>query len=82
LNAFATGLNPGQYAVTVTTGLLEALDDREIEAVLAHELTHIRNDDVRTMMIAVVIAGIFAFVAELLLRGGYRPSGNRKGGSV
>ena len=58
LNAFATGLNPRQYAVTVTTGLLEALDDQEIEAVLGHELTHIRNGDVRMLVIAVVIAGV------------------------
>src|SRR5207248_1459046 len=43
LNAFATGLNPRQYAITVTTGLLDALDDKEIEAVLGHELTHIKN---------------------------------------
>src|SRR6201994_4573207 len=43
LNAFATGLNRRQYAISVTTGLLDALDDRELEAVLAHELTHIRN---------------------------------------
>jgi heat shock protein HtpX len=64
LNAYATGLNPQQYAITVTTGLMAALEPREMQAVLAHELTHIRNDDVRTMMLAVVIAGIFAFVAE------------------
>lgn len=68
LNAYATGLNPRQYAVTVTTGLLDSLSEPEIEAVLAHELTHIRNGDVRTMMIAVVVAGIFAFVAELVFR--------------
>lgn len=87
LNAYATGLNAQQYAVTVTTGLLGALDDREIEAVLAHELTHIRNDDVRTMMIAVVVAGIFAFIAELVFRGAlrFRSDGRRerdKGGAV
>lgn len=70
LNAYATGLNPQQYAVTVTTGLMAELNEREMEGVLAHELTHIRNDDVRTMMIAVVVAGIFAFVAELIFRGG------------
>src|SRR6201994_1701155 len=60
LNAFATGLNRKQYAVTVTTGLLNALNDGEIEAVLGHELTHIRNGDVQMMVIAVIIAGVVA----------------------
>src|ERR1700726_1130811 len=68
LNAYATGLNRRQYAVTVTTGLLNSLDDREIEAVLGHELTHIRNGDVQMMVIAVVIAGVVGFFAELLFR--------------
>jgi heat shock protein HtpX len=74
LNAFATGLNQRQYAVTVTTGLLDALDDKEIEAVLGHELTHIRNGDVQMMVIAVIIAGVVGFFGELLYRiffGGY-----------
>src|SRR5258707_4684148 len=61
LNAFATGLNRRQYAVTVTTGLLKALNDQEIEAVLGHELTHIRNGDVQLMVIAVIIAGVVGF---------------------
>src|ERR1700716_885045 len=65
LNAFATGLNRRQYSVTVTTGLLRALDDREIEAVLGHELTHIRNGDVQLMVVAMVIAGVVGFFAEL-----------------
>src|SRR5271170_3731721 len=69
LNAFATGLNQRQYAVSVTTGLLDALNDREIEAVLGHELTHIRNGDVQMMVIAVIIAGVVGFFAELLFRG-------------
>ncbi len=81
LNAFATGLNRRQYAVTVTTGLLKALNDQEIEAVLGHELTHIRNGDVQMMVIAVIIAGVVGFFAELFFRsftnfgyyGGYRP---------
>src|SRR6202158_6272473 len=69
LNAFATGLNQRQYAVTGTTGLLKALNDQEIEAVLGHELTHIRNGDVQMMVIAVIIAGVVGFFAELLFRG-------------
>src|SRR6516164_2617299 len=68
LNAYATGLNPKQYAITVTTGLLNALNDREIEAVLGHELTHIRNGDVQMMVVAVIIAGVVGFFAELLFR--------------
>jgi heat shock protein HtpX len=68
LNAFATGLNRRQYAVTVTTGLLNALNDQEVEAVLGHELTHIRNGDVQMMVIAVIIAGVVGFFAELFFR--------------
>jgi heat shock protein HtpX len=68
LNAFATGMNERQYAVTVTSGLLAALDDAELEAVLGHELTHIRNGDVRLLVIAVIIAGAIAFFAELFFR--------------
>jgi heat shock protein HtpX len=82
-NAFATGLNPRQYSITVTTGLLAALDDQEIEAVLGHELTHIRNGDVQMMVVAVIIAGVVGFTAELFFRlffnsgmnfGGFRSS--------
>jgi heat shock protein HtpX len=69
LNAFATGLNQRQYALSVTTGLLDALNDQEMEAVLGHELTHIRNGDVQMMVIAVIIAGVVGFFAELLFRG-------------
>lgn len=68
LNAFATGLNPRQYSITVTTGLLDALDDREIEAVLGHELTHIKNGDVQLMVVAVIIAGVVGFFGELFFR--------------
>jgi heat shock protein HtpX len=67
-NAFATGMNAKQYSVTVTTGLLDALNDDEIESVLGHELTHIRNGDVRMMVIAVIIAGVVSFFAELVFR--------------
>ncbi len=76
LNAFATGLNEKQYSITVTSALVERLDDKELEAVLGHELTHIRNGDVRMLVIAVVIAGVISFFAEMvfrvLFRGGFR----------
>jgi heat shock protein HtpX len=68
LNAFASGMNQKQYSITVTSGLLALLDDAELEAVLGHELTHIRNGDVRMMIIAVIIAGAIAFIAELVAR--------------
>jgi len=69
LNAFATGLHKGQYSITVTRGLMNTLNDEELEAVLAHELTHIRNADVRLLVIAVVFVGIFSFIGELAFRG-------------
>jgi heat shock protein HtpX len=91
LNAFATGMNQKQYSITVTSGLLNRLNDAEIESVLGHELTHIRNGDVRMMVIAVIIAGVISFFAELVFRlwfyngfsfGGGRSSGGRKGGGA
>jgi heat shock protein HtpX len=68
LNAFATGLNPRQYSVTVTAGLLAALDDQEVEAVLGHELTHIKNGDVQMMVVAMIMAGVVGFWGELFFR--------------
>ena len=68
LNAFATGLNEKQYSITVTRGLIGALNDQELEAVLGHELTHIRNGDVRMLVIALVIAGVISFFGELVFR--------------
>lgn len=81
LNAFATGLNSRQYAITVTSGLLDNLDDAEVEAVLGHELTHIRNGDVQLMVVAVIIAGVVGFFGELFFRiffnSGFRMGGGR-----
>jgi heat shock protein HtpX len=68
LNAFASGVNEKQFTVSVTRGLLDHLNDAEVEAVLAHELTHIRNGDVKLMVIAVVIAGVISFVSEIAFR--------------
>ena len=69
LNAFATGLHEGQYSITVTRGLVATLTRDELEAVLAHELTHVINKDVRTMVIASIFAGIISVIAELVFRG-------------
>jgi heat shock protein HtpX len=92
LNAYATGLTSSQYTITVTTGLLAALDDAEVEAVLAHELTHIRNEDVKLMVVAAVVAGVISFFAEMFFRvvmrsrwsfgSGSRSSDDRKGGGA
>ena len=68
LNAFATGLHEGQYSVTVTRGLMNTLNRDELEAVLAHELTHIRNADVRLLVISIIFVGIFSFVGEMGFR--------------
>lgn len=87
LNAFATGLHEGQYSITVTRGLMRALDRDELEAVLAHELTHVINRDVRTMVIASVFAGIFSLVAQIVYRailwgGAGRRNDRRSGNGV
>jgi heat shock protein HtpX len=84
LNAFAAGLRPEAASVTVTRGLVDSLDDRELAAVLAHELTHIRNGDARLGLIAAIFAGIIGLVADMALRGirGVRfrtPSDRREG---
>ncbi len=68
LNAYAAGLRDGDYVVAVTRGLLDTLDEPEIEAVLAHELTHIRNRDTQMMVIAVIFAGVFAFFGDMCIR--------------
>jgi heat shock protein HtpX len=90
-NAFASGLTRDKGAVTVTRGLMQALTPRELRAVVAHELTHIRNGDARLGVVAAVFAGVISMVGEVMWRGvgrgGYRvarrlprsSSGNSKG---
>jgi heat shock protein HtpX len=87
MNAYASGMKDTQYRIAVTRGLMQALDRDELEAVLAHELTHIRNGDVRLMVVAVVIAGVITLVGEMFFRSlrhmRFRSSssgGSRKGG--
>ncbi len=90
LNAYASGMHEKQYKIAVTRGLVDALNDQELEAVLGHELTHIRNGDVRLMVVAVVIAGVITLVGELVFRSlghsswrsSSSSSSNKKGGGT
>jgi heat shock protein HtpX len=68
LNAFASGINEKSYAVTLTTGIIEHLNDEELEGVIAHELTHIRNKDVRLLIVSIIFVGIISFAVDILLR--------------
>ncbi len=85
MNAFATGRNPKNAAIAVTTGLVNRLDRAELEGVIAHELSHIRNDDILVMTLAVVFAGTISMLGNLFFRmGGLtnrgRSNGNNGGG--
>jgi heat shock protein HtpX len=68
LNAFASGISDKSYSVSLSKGIIEKLNDEELEAVIAHELTHIRNRDVRLLIISIVFVGIFAFLSQALFR--------------
>jgi len=68
LNAFASGINKRTYTVTLTRGILNTLDDLELEGVIAHELTHIRNRDVRLLIVSIVFVGIFTAIAQMATR--------------
>ena len=67
LNAFASGISDKTYTVTLTRGIIDTLDDDELEGVIAHELTHIRNRDVRLLIISIVFVGIFATLSTFML---------------
>jgi heat shock protein HtpX len=75
LNAYAAGLSPETATIAVTRGLIQSLTPAELEAVLAHEMTHIRNRDVRLMVVALVMAGGLTFVGEMAGQA-FRPRSN------
>jgi heat shock protein HtpX len=84
-NAFATGRDPKHASVAITTGLLEKLDREELQGVLGHELSHVRNFDIRFAMIVGVLVGSIALLADFFLRftfwgGGGRQNRDREGG--
>ena len=68
LNAFASGINSKTYSVSLSKGIIEKLNDEELEGVIAHELTHIRNRDTRLLIISIIFVGIFAFLSQMALR--------------
>jgi heat shock protein HtpX len=85
LNAFASGINDSSFTVSLSRGIIDKLNDEELESVVAHELTHIKNRDVRLLIISIIFVGIFAFLTEALFRvvrfgGGGR--GKKDGGSI
>jgi len=88
LNAFASGINKKNYTVTLSRGIIKRLNDQELEAVIAHELTHIRNNDVKVLIVSIVFVGIFSFLTQILFRslihGRFRVKSNNKnsGGGI
>ncbi len=85
LNAYASGINEKTYTVALSRGIINKLNDEELEAVIAHELTHIRNRDVRLLIISIIFVGIFAFIAEMAFRSvgfstGKKAGSGKKGG--
>ena len=83
MNAFATGRDPKHASIALTTGLIQKLENEELEGVIAHELSHIKNFDIRLMTIVIVCVGIIVLMSDFFLRGslfgGRR--GNREGGN-
>lgn len=80
INAFATGRDPKHASVTVTTGAIARLKRDELEGVITHELAHIRNYDIRMMMLVVVLVGVIALLSDLFLRSIFYGRGKRSGG--
>lgn len=77
LNAFASGIDQRSFSISLSRGIINKLDEEELEGVLAHELSHIKNRDVRVLIITIIFVGIFSFLAELAFRS-LRFTGGRK----
>lgn len=86
LNAYASGIDQKTFTITLTRGIVDALDDKELEAVLAHELSHIINRDVRLLIIAVVFVGMISFFSEMAFRSlryaSFRSGGGKRNGGI
>src|SRR4030042_6132855 len=85
INAFATGRDPAHASIAVTTGAIEKLNRQELEGVVAHERSHIKNYDIRTMLLAAVMVGIIALLSDFMIRSFFWGRGSRdrdEGGSI
>lgn len=80
-NAFATGRDPQHAAVCATSGILEIMDDTELEGVFAHELSHVKNYDIRVSMITFALAAVVALIADILLHTAFFRSNDRENNS-
>lgn len=84
MNAFATGRDPKNASIALTTGLIQGLNNEELEGVIAHELAHIKNYDIRLMMVVIVCIGIITLLADWLMHSflwrGNRDNDNKSGG--
>lgn len=76
MNAFATGRDPKHASIALTQGIIDKLENEELEGVIAHELSHIKNYDIRLMMIVIVLVGIIALIADWMIRIRWRGSRN------
>ncbi len=81
-NAFATGRDPHHASVAITTGLLKNLDKNELQGVLAHEISHIKNFDIRLMTIVVVLIGLIALISNVMLHIGFRSARSKEAKSA
>jgi heat shock protein HtpX len=77
-NAFATGRDPNHSSVCVTNGLLDIMDDTELESVLAHEMGHVKNYDIRVSMVAFALTAVISLIADIMLRLTFFGGGDRE----
>jgi len=85
LNAYASGINKKTYTVTLSRGIINRLNDEELEAVIAHELSHIKNRDVRLLIVSIIFVGIFAYLSQIAIRALFyapRRSNNKNNGGA
>jgi len=84
INAFATGRKPELASIAVTTGAIEKLENEELEGVLAHEMAHVKNFDIRFMMLVAILVGAITILSDIFIRGRFfgRKSSNNNGGGI
>ncbi|MCL2073621.1 MAG: M48 family metallopeptidase [Marinilabiliaceae bacterium] len=86
LNAYASGINNKTFTVTLSRGIIDKLEDSELEAVIAHELSHIKNRDVRLLIVSIVFVGIFSLISQMAIRmlrfSSFKSSNNKNSGAA